>query len=366
MKRMTIVKIQNTLLLLCLLLSATAARASHFVPATDARIKYVGRVTLASGQYARISYPGTQIRAVFSGTSLSLKMKPNSGYYMIELDNREPWKVLCPEKDSVLHVADSLSAGEHYVTVTFCTEGLLHRPRFYGFLLDDGADLTREATLPARKIEFIGNSITCGFGLEGTNPKERFRYATENQYYTYAALTARALDAQCFVVARSGIGVYRNCGGKVTGSKGIMPDVYPYTVFGTSGEEWDFSRFTPDVVCVNLGTNDTSGPGYRKTLLHDGFLRFYQTLRGHYPQAKIVLLTGTMLSAGSKRLNDVKEVLDKVQAEAAEAGDSAVFRFDMTPEDGSMGWGSCYHPSKERHARMAEELTPWLRELMGW
>lgn len=353
-------------LLLGLLLQSTSIWAYSFVSALDNRIKYVGRVTMASGKYVRMSYPGTQIHAVFSGTSLRMKMKPNSGYYMVEMDALPPFKVQCPEKDSVMCVSDSLAQGEHRATITFCTEGLLYKPQFFGFLFDDGCGLTSEPQLPARKIEFIGNSITCGFGIESHNPKDPFRYSTENQFYTYAAITARSLDAQCFVVARSGIGVYRNYGGKVTGTKGIMPDVYPYTVFGTSGEKWDFSKFTPDVVCVNLGTNDTSTPGYRSNLLYNGYWTFYKTLRQHYPDAKIVLLTGTMLSAGSKRLSDVQTALDKVRSEAAAQGDTEVYRFDMTPEDDSLGWGSCYHPSMERQAQMAEELTPYLREIMGW
>lgn len=343
-----------------------AASAANFIPATDKQIAYVGRVSLQSGRYARFGYPGVQIRAVFQGTSLRMKMKPNSGYYMVELDNRKPFKIQCPEKDSVMSVAANLPAGEHRCTVTFCTEGLYHRPQFWGFLLDDGCVLIGRPFLPERKIEFIGNSITCGFGIEGATGKEKFRYSTQNQYYTYDAITARNLNAQCVLVARSGIGVYRNCGGKVQGDTEIMPAVYPYTLFGTKGEKWDFRRYTPDVVCINLGTNDTSGPGYDTTLLYNGFVDFYKTVRSHYPKAKIVLLSGTMIRHGSKRELELNGTLDKVAAEARRQGDSQVYRFDMTPEDGTMGWGSCYHPSMKRHARMAEELTAYLREITGW
>lgn len=356
-----------SLLLLCLSLwQGTAALAGNFIPAHDPNIKYVGRTSLANDRYVRFDYPGTQIRATFSGTSLKMKMKPNSGYYMVEIDSLPPYKVQCPERDSVMTVADSLTAGSHSATVTFCTEALLYRPQLHGLILDDGCSLGPAPELPRRCIEFIGNSITCGFGIEGESAKEPFRYATENQYYTYEAITSRNLNAQCWVVARSGIGVYRNYGGKVAGSKDIMPAYYPQTLFAMSGEQWDFSRCQPDVVCVNLGTNDTSKPGYRTDLLYNGYWTFYQTLRRHYPHARIVLLTGTMLTAGSKRLADVAEALDRVRDEAARQGDSHVYRFDMTPEDGSMGWGSCYHPSKKRHARMAEELTDYLGRLMGW
>ncbi len=349
-----------------LVVQANGVKADHFVSAFDKNIAYVGRVSFASGQYARFGYPGVQIRSVFQGASLKMKMKPNSGYYMVEVDDGKPFKIKFPEKDSVMTVAEGLVPGVHRATITFVTEGLYHCPQFWGLLLDDGCVLPEAPRLPERKIEFIGNSITCGFGIEGTDPKEKFRYATQNQYYTYDAITARNLDAQCFVVARSGIGVYRNYAGKLTGDKEIMPAVYPYTLFGMTGEKWDFNRFTPDVVCINLGTNDTSSPGYRTDLLYQGFWNFYQTVRGHYPHAKIVLLSGTMIKAGSLREQELNQTLDKVVETARKEGDAEVYRFAMTPEDGSMGWGSCYHPSMKRHAKMAEELTGFLREITGW
>lgn len=341
-----------------------ATMADSFVSALDKNVAYIGRVSFASKKYARFNYPGVQIRTIFEGTSLKAKMKPNSGYYMVEIDNMDPFKVRCPETDSVMSVVDNLPKGKHTATLTFCTEGLLFQPQFWGFLLDDGSKLVAAPELPKLKFEFIGNSITCGFGIEGAGPKEKFRYATQNQYYTYEAITSRNLNAQCLLVARSGIGVYRNCGGKALGDKGVMPDMYPYTLFGGRGEKWDFSRYTPDVVCVNLGTNDTSAPKYYVDSLYNGFMRFYRTLRSHYPKAKIVFLTGTMIRKGSQREQNLNGTLDRVAEAARKEGDNLVYRFDMTPEDGSCGWGSCYHPSKARHAKMAEELTEFLKGIL--
>lgn len=343
-----------------------AALAQSYVPYSHPNLRYVGRCCTPHNEYLRYSYPGFQIHALFQGTSVKFKMKPNSGYYMVELDNREPYKVHCPESDSVLTIAQNLAPSTHRLTVTFATEGLKHLPQFHGMILDEGCTLPQAPQLPTRKIEFIGNSITCGFGIEGTHGKEKFRYDTQNQFYTYAAIASRRLQAQCFVVARSGIGVYRNCGGKVLGDKGIMPDVYPYTLFGTTGQLWDFSRYTPQVVCVNLGTNDTTNPGYRTELLYKGYKRFYNTLRSHYPQAKIVLLTGSMLRAGSQRLTDLCAVIERIKQEAAQAGDKEVYSLNFTPEDGSLGYGSAYHPSMARQAKMADELTDFLKNIMGW
>lgn len=350
----------------CLLLEVYAQSSATFIPATDKGIVYVGRVSLSSGKYARYTYPGVQIRTVFTGRNIDMVMKPNSGYYMVELDGQSPYKVFCGKEDSLMVVAHDLRNGTHELTVTFLNEGVSLKPLFYGFLLDADASLVGKPTLPKHKIEFIGNSITCGLGIEAKDPKAPFSLEQQNHYITYEAITSRNLDAQCVVVARSGIGVYRNCLGNPKGTKGTMPDVYPYTTFGTSGERWDFSRYTPDVVCVGLGTNDTTNPSYFVNLLYQSFFNFYKTLRAHYPKTKIVFLTGTMLKSGSKRLTDLRSVLDRLQQDAAKSGDHEVYRLDFTPADGSLGYGTGYHPSARQHSQMAEELTSFLRKITGW
>ena len=235
-------------------------------------------------------------------------------------------------------------------------------PTFYGLLLDDGCDLGERPVLPEHRIEFIGNSITCGYGIEGDGTEKTFLFSKQNFYYTYAAIAARNLGAQYQVCARSGIGIYRNYAGKIPDQ--IMPNIYPHTFYTTNGELWDFSRFQPDVVCVNLGCNDTSVGEYDKARLTEAFKSFTEMLRGHYPKAKIVYLIGAI--PRSKRLTDINDAQDAAIADAASRGDREVYRMNFTPEDKSLGMGSQGHPSMRRQALMGEELTTYLRNLMGW
>lgn len=350
-----------TAIVLCMCVSVNSM-AQNFFGANHQHISYIGRVSL-SDDGAAFSFPGVQVRTVFSGTEISMVAKPNSGFFMVEIDNQTPYKIECPQKDSICKIAENLTHGEHYLTLTYAIEGLDHNPVFKGFLLPDNGSLTKCQRLPNRKIEFIGNSITCGYGVEGENENCPFEYSTENQYYGYAAITARELDAQCFVVARSGIGVYRNYNGNLKGDQMTMPDVYPYTQFGGKGEKWNFENYRPDVVCINLGTNDTSTEPYDAKLLYKRYKKFYETVRSHYPSAQIVLLSGPMLAKEGKALTDLKNTLDRVKQESK---DARLHRFDFTPEDGSMGYGCDYHPSLKRQAYMAAELTEFLRELMVW
>lgn len=337
-----------------------------FVPASDARVQYVGRVDFTNPEAPIFTYPGVQIIAGFEGTSIRMKAKPKSAFYMAQIDNNEPFKVdFFNQEDSLLLLAQGLSEGKHTLKLMHITEGYELRPEFYGFMLDPGKDLTEAPALPQHKIEFIGNSITCGYGVEATEATDPFNYNTENHYLSYAALTAKALEAQHLVVARSGIGIFRNYNGPYDGNpEKAMPALYKYTNFNDTTELWDYSQYTPDVVCVNLGTNDTSAGRYNKTKLREAYNAFLQTLRKRYPQAKIVLLSGCMLSG--QRMKDVEDAQDAVVKEANNRGDKQVYRFTFPAQDGSLGYGANYHPSIQQQEKMANELTPFLRELMGW
>lgn len=347
-----------------------------FVSPADPCIHYAGRISFANPARPAFNFPGIQIVAAFEGTSLRMLAKPGSGYFMAKIDEAEPFKVaFTSPKDSIVTLATALADGHHIVRLMYAIEGFEFYPEFWGFVLDEGRHLVEAPEFPSRKIEFIGNSITCGYGNEGTIASEHFDYATENHYYSYASLAARALKAQHWVVARSGIGAYRNYGGPKAGTPDSnMPVQYEYTGYapesrlrqqgGFDSERWDFSRYQPDVVCINLGTNDLSTNNYDTKLLKQGYQRLLQMVRQHNPQAKVVFLCGSML--GGKELDIAKQLLNEVAAEANKAGDKEVYRFDFTPQNGDLGYGNDYHPSIWQHEKMAAELTAYLRALMQW
>ena len=354
----------------------TFPQKGTFVSPANPRIIYTGRISFTNPERPAWNYPGVQIIAAFEGTSLRMMAKPRSGYFMAQIDEAEPFKVAFRgERDSVVSLATALPDSRHTVRLMYIIEGYEMYPEFWGFLLDEGRSLAEPPALPSRKIEFVGNSITCGYGNEGYDKFEHFEYETENHYYSYASITARSLGAQHWVVARSGIGAYRNYNGPKTGNpESNMPVQYEYTGYALHpgfrqeatflSEKWDFSRYQPDVVCVNLGTNDLSTNNYDLTLLKQGYQKLYQMVREHNPQAKIVLLTGSMLYNQEQR--EAQQLLNEVMNEARQAGDKEVFRFDMTQIMSDEGYGNDWHPNIRQDEKMASELTPFLRELMNW
>ena len=148
--------------------STTLPIEGEIVKASHPMIQYVGRVSFAkNSDVASFNYPGTTIEASFQGSSLKMLCRPKTGYFMAQIDGCEPFKVgFNAERDSVVTLAAALPKGVHHAKVMYVIEGLFRKPEFRGFVLDKGCQLVEAPALPERKIEFIGNSITCGYGVE--------------------------------------------------------------------------------------------------------------------------------------------------------------------------------------------------------
>lgn len=395
---------------------------TRLVKPSDKHITYVGRINDSNPDRPTFTYPGTEIRTTFMGNSIAMKAKSHSGYFMVKIDENEPYKIgflndsivtLCIEKnehcgnikdccniDDCRNINDCcnlndcckgnieqcdksngiIASGDsgaylnkalngngkyaHQLTITYIGEGYHTRPEFHGFILNNNTFLTSPAPLPSRKIEFIGNSITCGYGIEAADASAPYTEETANYYFTYAAKTARWLKAQAYVVARSGIGVYRNYNGPKTGDAVNMNTEYKYTMLYDDSQLWDFTRFTPDVVCVNLGTNDTSTEGADSTLLAKGFYNLYKQIRSHYPDAKIIFLSGCMMKGNALKM--AKDAMDTTMRLALSNGDTNVYRLDFETHDGSLGYGASWHPSMKQHDVMAKQLTSYLKSITKW
>ena len=380
MKRQLFVNLMKRTIVLCLMamlvsVSAWADRAKpsttlpiegEVVKASHPLIQYIGRVSFAKNpDVASFNFPGTTIQAAFEGTSLKMVCRPMTGYFMAQVDGCEPFKVgFNAERDSVVTVATALPKGIHQVKVMYVIEGLFRNPEFKGFVLDKGCKLVEAPALPERKIEFIGNSITCGYGVESIEMTDPFEDETENHWLTYANIVSDSLKAQHTSISRSGIGVYRNFDGPKSGSAENMPWQYEYTLFNKHDEKWDFAKYQPQLVCINLGTNDLSTNNYDIQLYEKNYRMFLKTVRTKYPNAKIVLITGPML--GEKESGEQRTVLNRICKEANKKGDKEIYRFDFTFQTGDLGYGASWHPSKLQHRKMASELLPFLRKLMNW
>lgn len=173
--------------------------------------------------------------------------------------------------------------------VQYASSGIL------AFYTDEEAEI-RPTDKKDRKIEFIGDSITCGYGVLG-GPKAPFSTETESADDAFAVQCARALDADYQLVSFSGIGVisrYIEPEENEPLTDVLMPALYPHTDavlakrYGWRPESWDFSSFCPQVVVINLGTNDdsyTRGIREREERFEEEYCEFVRNIHRRNPGA---------------------------------------------------------------------------------
>ena len=167
-------------------------------------------------------------------------------------------------------------------------------------------------------IEFIGDSITCGHGIyktvehEDANHYGYLSFLSDNAEEAYAVKTALALGARYSILGFSGSGYAFGW------TPYSVPDVYGKTSYVRGDEEYVYER-TPDLVVINLGTNDTSRWG----ILPDGsklleeqiplyfeeeFIKFINTLVDNYGvDTPIVFAYGAVNNAGIDRVIPILE-----------------------------------------------------------
>lgn len=330
--------------------------------ANDPAIVYSGRIDFLNPESILFSHTGVRIRTMFEGTSIEAKVcsLDDDNYFVAIVDGMQLPKLHLPKGATSLKIASGLSNSTHTLELVKVTECLLGRVTFDGFVLDKGKALVEGTPRELRNIHFIGNSITCGYGIEAESSNEHFEAKTENFYEGYAAITARVLNADYTVIARSGIGVYRNYGESSEGSKDNMRAIYNRVIYDDSSSVRSFAGYSPDVICVNLGTNDYSTNSVNDELFKESYLVFLDTLLAQYPESKIVLLAGPMLNS-SLYSNNLKSFVETKNTRK----DKRLSFFEMSPQ-GKLGYGADWHPSKEQARKNTSELVSYLSGLMGW
>lgn len=229
---------------------------------------------------------------------------------------------------------------------------------------------------PAEKkehfIEFVGDSITCGYGVDDEDKSHHYSTKTEDVTKTYAYKTAEALNADYSMVSISGYGIISGYSdGKKKVANQQLPKYYDKLGFsyGTfngkkaASESWDFTGYTPDVIVVNLGTNDES---YTKNMedrvkdYTDSYVEFLKNIRSHNPDAQIICTLGIM---GNGLYPYVEQA---VQDYTEETGDAKVCAMPFDVQSPDDGYAADWHPTEATHSKAADKLTAHIKETMGW
>ena len=221
-------------------------------------------------------------------------------------------------------------------------------------------------------IEFVGDSITCGYGVDDEDKDHHFATGTEDVTRAYAYKTAERLNADYSMVSFSGYGIVSgySADGEKMGHQ-LVPDYYekfgfsygtylgkykPQNVF------WECSKRQPDVVVVNLGTNDMSyvlDKDERREEFIAGYVAFLKVITERNPEASIVCTLGVM---GEALCTAVEEAIKRYEAASnLQKNISFVGLTNQLPED---GYVADWHPTETTHGKAAEKLAKAIEAIL--
>ncbi|WP_295712636.1 electron transporter RnfD [Mucilaginibacter sp.] len=337
------------------------------IKVSNINISYAGRTKVAEDSVS-LYWPGSAVTINFKGTGLNTTMQSfREKDYFYAIVDRDQTKIIKISSDSTKKrfiVASGLTDAIHSVEIYKLTNNT-SETRFYGFEIEGKGKILPRSKAQVRKIEFYGNSITAGNGVDAPagvqNPGAPEYF---NNYYTYDALTARHFGAQCSCIARSGIGVM------ISGFPEIMPDIYDRLDPTNPQSKWNFSNYTPDIVVVNLFQYDywlvklpekaqfkirfgTTPP--TDEFIIKSYQNFISTIRSKYPHASIICVLGNMnaTEAGSNWPGYISQAVKNLNDQNIH---TLFFPFKNTPG----------HPNRIEQQTMAKDLISFIDKNIKW
>jgi lysophospholipase L1-like esterase len=341
--------------------------------AAPVTVRYLGRVNETS---KTLTWSGTGVEAGFAGSGGTATFAATGSATSVIGVSVDGGAMTKAEITGTVQVPFSASgSGNHVVRFLKLSEAELGSVTFGGLTLSGGK--AASFTPPSRRIEFIGDSITVGYGIEGNAPCTN-NARMENVAKSWAYLTGQSLQADVSVIAWSGHGILRN--GVSVNDTVLMPAIWPRQGASDATTKYDFaSAPQPDAVVINLGTNDytyltysagQASPGRAQldqTAFVAAYKAFVQQVRAAYPNALIVLSTSPMLTDNYPTTTEKQwsSLGDNIAAVISALGDSNMASLSVPTQD-TTSTGCDGHPDAGEQQAMAALLTPLLKQKLGW
>ncbi|TWR31289.1 electron transporter RnfD [Mucilaginibacter pallidiroseus] len=351
-------------LLLLFVICALTSLAQTTINFNNPQVKYMGRISMRDSA-AEMSWTASSVIINFKGTSAKATIKDDNGlnYMTVVVDDKVDTVIRLAQGKHEYDLASGLTNEKHQLQLFKRTEYEWGTLWLYNITLSSGATLLAPPSYKHR-MEFYGNSITAGYAIEDTTGQDRGAYEFENAYKSYANLTARHFNAEYNAIVKSGIGI------TISWFPYVMPDVYDRVHARDSTDKWDFAKFTPEVVIVNLFQNDAfllRQPNHDQykarfgdkvpdpAVFINGYQKFISSIRSKYPAAKIICVLGSMdatkpgqpwpgyIERAVARLND-KDIY------------THFFKYKNTPG----------HPSAAEQQAMANDLIAYMQKTLKW
>ena len=303
---------------------------------------------------------GASLKGLFRGECLKIALRGDPAqegrntYIRLTFDGRSR-RIRLPLKEKV--IALSAPMGEHLFEIVKLSESQSNALSVSS-VVTDGDFLPYREQKPL-KIEFVGDSITTGFGVRAKRADEEYTTATQDVTLSYAYLTARALNAEMHVVAASGWGVYKS-----KYAEQAIPDYYGNVDLTRNAAPWDFSLFRPDLIVVALGTNDFSYLGdlspekraEEKAALKKTYVAFLRSLLRQ--DAKVILCYGF---SGSEAQAELPALAHEIWRDI----DSPDFYTLQVKDAHSLSDIRAGHPGRKTHRLAAKKLVACIKSILS-
>jgi lysophospholipase L1-like esterase len=346
---------------------ALRGNSATWVEPSDPKILVMGRVDRTDPRRLRIGYPGVSLRLRFEGTRLSLRAASTSrsSVLSVRVDGGPARPLRLEKGESELLLAEGLPRGAHSLELLHRTETWQGIVTVHGFGLETSARLLAPEPWPARRVLVIGDSVTCGEGIERRADCKKDSSAW-NPSLSYGMLLAQALEAQCHLVCYGGRGLIRDW----RGNRNVLnaPQFFDLAVPETRAKAtWDHALYTPDVVLVSLGTNDFHlglGALPDREEYVSAYVAFVTRIRARYPSASVLLTEGAIVSDDADPKRPQRTTLRAYLSETVRRlGDA---RVEFVESRYYPGDRCDPHPTREQHAAMARDLEAAVRRAAGW
>lgn len=338
-----------------MVLAALVLSVAQISPA-DPRICYVGRFE-AIGEARTCQWPASEVRLKVKGASLqaTIEEKGKDGWAVVVDGVVRP--TLTPKEGTDTYTISLGNDAVHDVRLVKRTEAFVGTTTFHRFAVPGGTLLKAEPK--KRHLEFVGDSITCGFGNEGKTQNDPFLPETENAYMSYASIAGRAVDADVTLIAWSGRKMWPD---------NTMPSIYDRILPDhASTTKWGFRNPAPDAVVIHLATNDFGRTNPDEKGWTGAYEAFLKRIRRQYPDAHLYAAMGSMMHdgwpVGNKALSTLRGYLQRM---VARVGDPKLHLIEFDVQKEEDGIGSSWHPNLKTHEKMADRLSAALRTDLGW
>jgi hypothetical protein len=339
------------------------------------QVHTAGRVK-AVDNAVQYTWPGVYFEGRFRGTGVGIVVNDSNNDYVVQIDGTTVATLVTPGR--VTHWINGLSNAEHTVRLAKRTESPWAAGEFGGFVAATGGAILAKPAPRSRQIEFIGDSWTAGYGNMSTTRDCNSNGGltrNSNADSTFAAQTAKGLNADYQIMAWSGVGMVRNYGGQNTAVN--FRNYYPTDLQALyNSATWQNpGTWKPQVVVVGLGNNDfstalTAGEPWATVdalaaAYRTAYLAFIDTLRSRYgPNTYIVLAYPDLSYITTALATSIQQI---VQTRTSQ-GDTRVRSLYIDNNALGMDLLGCdWHPSLRDHGILATALTGLITGLpLGW